>query len=546
MTEVRRYWDAVRRWLWLVAVATLVAAVGAWALSRTLTPIYRATATLLINQAQNNSGISNINDIMTSERLARTYGELMKKRPVIDQVIEDLQLRGSYEQVAAMVDVRPVRDTQLLTLTVDSADPQLAADIANTVARVFIARIAQEQLGQTSATKEVLQRQLIDLERQIKSTSESMEQLRRSEPTSSRLSLMQSDLGQAQATYAQLLRSQQDMALAEAKALNTVRLAQQAVQPLAPFRPNVFRYVLIAAMGAFVLAIGVAFGIEYLDDAVKTPELVEQASGLHTLGAVTLAGQTGRSERGDQKEAGERLLVLGSANSPVSESFRILRTNVEFAQVDKVCRTLLVTSPNPGEGKSTVALNLATVIAQGGRRVLIVDADLRRPTLHRTFGVENRDGLTSLLVRDAHPLEEVVRPSPLPNLSLMTSGPIPPNPSELLGSARMSQLLERLLEQFDLVVLDTPPVLAVTDPIVLAARADGVVVVVDSRSTSTDALKRTSGALARASANVLGVVLNKLTARSGGYYYYRSYYGDDQRGSGNGTSSASSKVGVGT
>jgi len=250
-------------------------------------------------------------------------------------------------------------------------------------------------------------------------------------------------------------------------------------------------------MSAFVLAIGVAFDIGYLDDAVKTPELVEQASGLHTLGAVTLAGQAGRSERGDQKEAGERLLVHGSANSPISESFRILRTNVEFAEVDKVCRTLLVTSPNPGEGKSTVALNLATVIAQGGRRVLVVDADLRRPTLRRMFGVENRDGLTSLLVRDAHPLEGVVRPSALPNLSLMTSGPIPPNPSELLGSARMSQLLERLLEQFDLVVLDTPPVLAVTDPIVLIAWADGVIVVVDSRSTSTDALKRGAGARER-------------------------------------------------
>jgi capsular exopolysaccharide synthesis family protein len=168
-------------------------------------------------------------------------------------------------------------------------------------------------------------------------------------------------------------------------------------------------------------------------------------------------------------------------------------------------------------------VNLAAVMAQAGRRVLLVDADLRRPTVHQTLGLDNQRGLTTLLARGGDPLE-VVQATDLPGfLMVMTSGPIPPNPAELLASGRMTQLMEKLEEMVDLIIFDTPPVLAVADPVVLAGRIDGVVLVVDGSKTAVAALRRTREALARASANVLGVVLNRLSASSGGYYYrYRA------------------------
>lgn len=529
MLEVRRYWDVARRWLWLAVLGTLVAAGVSYGVSKSLTPVYRAQATLLVNQAQSTqSAVATYNDVLTSERLARTYGELMKKRPVLEQVISDLKLTASYSTLAGVVTVQPVRDTQLVTLSVENTDPQLAADVANAIANTFIAQVVQDQLGQTTASKEILQRQISDLERQIKSTGDAIEQQRRTagDQPNTRLSLLQGDLAQYQQTYAQLLRSQQDMALAEAKAANNVKLAEPAVRPEKPVRPNVLLNTLIAAAVGLVLTLGVAFLLEYLDDAVKTPELAEAATGLHTLAAVALAGGA-RTKKNDAKAGSERILFAQEQHSPIAEAFRGLRTNIEFALVDGAARTLMVTSPNPGEGKSTITVNLAIVIAQTGKRVLLIDADLRRPTLHRTFSIGNHQGLTNLLARTDTAIDEVVRTSPFPNLSVMTSGPIPPNPSELLGSNRMEALLAKLSEQFDLVLVDTPPVLAVTDPVVVAPKTDGVVVVVDSAKTSLDALRRTREALGRANANILGIVLNKLTTKSGSYYYYyyRSYYG---------------------
>jgi capsular exopolysaccharide synthesis family protein len=521
VTGLRQGWDLIRRWLWLLTLGTVLAAAVGYGLSASMTPYYQAKATLLVNQGQGTTAMASYNDILSSERLARTYGELMRTEPIVLQVIADLQLPLRYEELVKNVDVRQVRDTQLIALAVEHPDPRTAAEIANGIARAFIGRISQDQLGQTAATRNILDRQVTDLEQQITRTTQAIEQASRVDaegPTSSRVAFLQNELARYQTTYAQLLRSQHEMAIEAAAAANSVRLAVPATVSERPVRPNVPQRTILAAVLGLLAAAGLAFALEYLNDAVRTPEEVERVSGLHTLGSVALFGAGGRGRSGGNLKS--RTVADSHGDAAMSEAFRILRTNIEFAQVDTTCRVLLVTSSSPGEGKSTVAANLAAVTAQTGRSVLLVDADLRRPTIHETLGIENRQGLTNLLVREAHPIEPVLQETRLPGVTAMTSGPIPPNPTELLGSSRMKELLARLTEMFDLVIVDSPPVLAVADPAVLAPRVDGVVLVVDARSTSSETLRRTRDALARANANMLGVVLNKLRPQGDRYYHY--------------------------
>ena len=199
----------------------------------------------------------------------------------------------------------------------------------------------------------------------------------------------------------------------------------------------------------------------------------------------------------------------------------MLRTNVDFAQVSRPVQTLMVTSSHPGEGKTTTLVNLAISMAESGRRVIAVDSDLRRPTVHKVLGITNTVGLTNLLLTDNPDLGGALQSTHVPDLRVIPSGPIPPNPTELLRSPRMARLIERLRAEADLVLLDSPPVLAVADPMVLGAQIDGVILVVDAGVTRVQALAAAKEQLTRSSAQLLGVVLNKLSSTAGGYYYYQ-------------------------
>jgi len=246
---------------------------------------------------------------------------------------------------------------------------------------------------------------------------------------------------------------------------------------------------------------------------------VEAAAGLSTLGGVA---------RFHRPRSPEAALVADRHRHPVAEAYRMLRTNVQFSTLDKPAQTLLVTSANPGEGKSTTVANLALVMAQAGKRVIAVDSDLRRPTLHRLFGVENATGLTTLLLSPGPEMNGCVKPTAFDNLWVLPSGPQPPNPSELLGSRRLDSVLQSLKQSADIIVMDSPPALAVTDASILAARVDGTLLVVDSGRTRAGSLQRATEALGRAKTNLLGAVLNKLTHRGHDYYYYHNYYTDSE------------------
>ncbi|WP_323740417.1 CpsD/CapB family tyrosine-protein kinase [Filobacillus milosensis] len=213
------------------------------------------------------------------------------------------------------------------------------------------------------------------------------------------------------------------------------------------------------------------------------------------------------------------LVARDNMKSPISEQYRTLRTNLQFASVDKDLHTMLVTSTGPSEGKSLTTGNLAVVFAQQGKRVLLIDADLRKPTVHYTFRLPNNYGLSNYLVDDRQ-LEDTVQNSGINNLDIMSCGPIPPNPSELLGSNAMQQLLKQVKSQYDLVIFDTPPVLAVTDSQVLSNLVDGVLLVVRSKKTDRESAKKAKELLEQARANLLGVVLNDRDVEKTHYYYY--------------------------
>lgn len=217
------------------------------------------------------------------------------------------------------------------------------------------------------------------------------------------------------------------------------------------------------------------------------------------------------------------LITLINPKSPISEAYRTLRTNISFAAVDEKLQVIMVTSAGQGEGKSTTSANLAVVQAESDKRVLLIDADLRKPTVHRIFHISNRWGLTSLLSGQTT-LQDVITDTGVTNLHVIPSGIIPPNPSEMLASNKMKQLLEQLREAYDVIIIDTPPSLAVTDAQIMATRSDGVIMVVEAGSVKREMAMKAKANLEHVQARILGVVLNNIERKESESYYY--YYGD--------------------
>jgi len=309
---------------------------------------------------------------------------------------------------------------------------------------------------------------------------------------------------------------------------NVVQI-EPALQPEEPIRPRTLMNTALATVLGLMLAAGIVFLVEHLDDTLKTPEDVEHALGIPVLGFVAEMQYKGKSA--------EEVYVTRQPRSPVSEAFRSLRTNLEFASVQQPIRTLLVTSPGPAEGKTTVATNLAAIFSQAERRVTLLDADMRRPHVHRFLGLSNREGLSNLFRTQARPQTVGRVKENLPNLMVITSGSLPPNPAELLGSDMMGRILDTLQAENSIVVIDTPPSL-VADAQVLAAKVDAVLLVVQPGATHTEAARSSLETFKRAGARVVGVVLNRIPRNRsyyyGGYKYYSPYSDNKGYYSGNG------------
>ncbi len=322
--------------------------------------------------------------------------------------------------------------------------------------------------------------------------------------------------------------------MARALPVANVRILDRAVEPQAPVKPRVLLNMVAGAFGGILLGLGLALVLSRMDHRLKDVRDVERI-GVPLLGLVPTLGEVAEARgraRAAQRgklaapEAHEErdLVVSLHPKSVAAEAIRSIRTNLVFMSVEQPLRTLLVTSPSPQEGKTTLAVNLAVAIAQSGKRVVLVDTDLRRPRIHHVFGLSNERGVSTVLVGEVE-LERTIQQTAEPGLFVVSSGPVPPNPSELLHSGGFQEFVDALAERFDIVVFDSPPVNIVTDAAVVAAQVDGVVTIAYAHRTTRDALRMAVRRIHEVGARFFGVVFNGADKRSGSYGYgYGGYY----------------------
>lgn len=299
---------------------------------------------------------------------------------------------------------------------------------------------------------------------------------------------------------------------------NNVRIIEEAIAPEhpSPIRPRRKLSIILGAVLGLLGGIGLTFFLEYLDTTIKSADDLERNVKAPFLGIIP-------SFTTDEEAVPDELFTHRYPKSSITESCRSIRTNISFSSAGKQLKRLLVTSAGPQEGKSTAVINMGIIFAQGGKRVLIVDSDLRRPRLHRAFKVSRKKGLTNVIMGEAS-LADVIIPTEVPGVSLIPCGPIPPNPSELLGTERMRQISNDMADMFDLVLFDSPPVVAVTDAVVMSKIVDGVVLIAKAGKTTSEIVRKASRQLEDVQAHILGTVINDFNIRSAGYRYYYYYY----------------------
>jgi capsular exopolysaccharide synthesis family protein len=523
--ELREFMAVVLRRLWLIVLAIALVGGMTYVLSIRSTPIYSASATLQIAYGAD-PRTDPYTSLRSSELSAKTYVEMMKSPSLLEEVVGSLSLPFSAKQLQGAINVQQIRDTQLIQVSVEDADPGRAAAIANAVAGSLIERVQTSQRSRYEEAQREVDEQIAGLEQSIEDTqiaitsmgdpldpqNANMPEFARMEQTR-----LQAELARDQTLYVILLNSAEDLRLAAARYEDNITVFSPASAPASPVKPRILLNSLLGLISGAVLGVSTAFLLEYLDDTIKDSEQVSLILDVPTLGNVTRIPGI--------KELRDGLIALKEPRSPLVEAYRALRTNVQFSLVSNPSASLLVTSAGPKEGKSTTLANLGVVLAQAGKRVILADTDLRRPTLHDFFETPREPGLTDLLLLEEPEVEKFLKPTRVEGLRLLPSGPLPPNPSELLSSPQAAQIIDDLKHQADVVLFDSPPVLAVTDATILATRVGGVLLVLDAGTTRSGSILQAKEALNQVGAKILGAVLNRLKDGSRGYYYY--YYGHD-------------------
>jgi polysaccharide biosynthesis transport protein len=343
--------------------------------------------------------------------------------------------------------------------------------------------------------------------------------------------LLKRDVETNRQLYEGLLQKLKEAGVSAGLKSNNFRIVDSARPPTAPIEPNIPRNLMFALVLGLASGVGLAFLLEGLDNTVRTTEQAQMISGLPSLGMIPLGSKSAREGPNPKrlviatsKEAVE-LVTQVRPQSQMAESYRALRTSLLLSNLGAPPKVIMVTSALPQEGKTTTSINTAVVLAQKGVRVLLIDADLRRPSIHKTLGMGPHSGLSNVLTGSTTLEQAITRTAILPNLFVLPAGTPPPNPAELLASSNMRDVLAQLCQQYDHIVIDTPPSLSVTDAVVLSPRADAVVLVIRSGQTTKQALRRSRDILTQVNAKVVGVLLNAVDLSSPDYYYYYEYQG---------------------
>lgn len=505
--DLREYLGILLHRKWTLVLATALVVGSALAFSLRQTPIYVSETRVLVRPSTSSPGFAPSSVNLETERA------LVDSAIVATIARDDLNLQGSPGSLLDDLEVSVEANTEILAIRYSDPDPLRAQSLAAAFAQAYIrfrVEQAQEQFEAQSAgiqgRIDDTEDRLATLEGEIKAATSPA---RQNELAAERDSLI--------ARLGVLQQELEDLRTAAEVQGGGGEIVQPADLPSAPSSPNHVR------SGALALAVGVALGVgvvflrERLDQRLRgRPDLEEQ------LAAPVLA--TVPKVKGWSKRSRTELVSASDPRSGPAEAYRTLRTNLQFIARGGDFRILSVTSPSLGEGKTTTVANLAVALAQTGKRVIAVSCDLRKPRLHRFFDLDNSNGVTTTLVGETALHLAIQRPG-LDSLRVLASGPVPPNPAELLASEEMDALLDSLRASADFVIIDTPPLLAVADALVLAPKSDGVLVVVDAGTTTRGAVAHSREQLEQVGANIVGGVLNDYDPQRG--KYYPNYYGYD-------------------
>ena len=517
--ELRTYFRPLIKWWWLLLAAALVAAVSSFVVLRRQPLLFQSRATLVVGRTVYEANPSG-GDFNLNQQLAAFYADLAMREPVRDATLKALGLEWLPDYT-----VRTLPNSLLIEILVSDTDPNRAQLVANELAMQLINQTPTSN-SRSGVRQQFIENQLNLFEADITKSQDEIDkkQLSLGSMTSARLiaqtqneiAALEQKLSSLRSDYAALLAS------SDRGAGNTLTIIEPAGLPSKPTGPNTLTMVMLSAVVALAIAAAAAYLIEYLDDTLKSPEEINRLLELPVIGFIT------EVEKGKTLEG----YLTNQPRSGVAEAFRSLRTDLEFSGVDQPLQTIYITSSEMESGKTSIAVNLAIVIAQSGKRVILVDADMRRPSVHRLLGLTNQRGLSDVF-RGNLDIYNATTPYKEGNIFVVTSGTPPPNPSELLSSKKMDQILESLKKVADIIVVDGPPFL-VTDATILATKVDGALLVVRYGFTRKNGALNAAKQLKRAGARTIGVVLNRIPRTSGAgygygsYHYYPGYYLDEE------------------
>ena len=490
---VRTYWALIVATIAVVSVTALVAS-ALW--PRT----YTGEAQVIVGPPLSGNVID-YNQLLTAEQLSRTYAQAAQTTTVAAKVIARLGLDKTSEEVLQDVSATPSENTPIVIISAHASSAKAAADLANAFADELVAEsdtiqgtdeevrlLLDEQIATVTAQIETVERQLLEIQQVEEPTAS---ELARQTVLSGQLVTLRSTLASLLATTAGL-------------ATNTVSVLDRAFPPTSPSSPQTTLNLALGLVLGAVLGLILAAALATLDDTIKSGDDVRETLGLPVLGAI--GPMVGASNR----DPIYGLAMLLYPRSPAAEAFRSLRASVDFLGGDTApVRTLMVASAGPGEGKTTVAANVALAFAQSGTRTILVDADMRQPGVGAVFKLDSNAGLSTVLKPERGEMTPFLQATDEPRLMVLTAGPVPPNPSDLLGSSRLLQLVAHLLDRADIVVFDSAPIRAAADAPVLARQVDGVLLVVATGETRRGSARASAEALNRVGARVLGVALNR-------------------------------------
>jgi len=523
--ELNKYIFPLRKWWWLVVASTLIAAIFSSMSILRQPKMYQARSTLMIGTTINNPNPSS-SELFLGQQLAAAYADLANREIVYNATKNALKLDQLPQYIA-----RALPNTQLIEITVNDINPERAQVVANELAAQMILLSPISAQPEEQGRQNFIHERLNTLETQIKETEAEIEKLQEELANTvsaqqiadkqNQISSLQSKLSTMENNYGLLLSNTQQ------GAVNTLTIIEYAELPTNPIGPMKGLTILLAAAAGFILAACEAYVLEYLDDTLKSPDAVVRLFSAPIIGRIFEQAE-GMDEN--------RLYDADNANHALNEPFRALRTVIDFAETDQPLKKILVTSPDIGDGKTSVAVNLALSIAQKDKKVFLIDADLRKPKVHNLFNLANDNGLADLMFAGAS-FNWRARIRKVREVAVLTAGNTPPDPAELLSSEKMNLFLSELEGAADVVIIDGPP-LFVADAMILASKVDGVLLVVRPGHTRRSLAKAATEHIRLAGAKVVGVVLNRIPLRGADYYagksyaetYYLSNYGEAREG----------------